>query len=400
MKEPLWTPSPEKIAAANMTRFIEMVNRKYNKSFNAYDQLYAWSVESIAEFWAAVWEFVGVKASRPYDQVVDDINKMPGAEWFSGAHLNFAENLLRFRDDRPAIVGLTETDRVVRLTHAELYDRAAGMAKALRDFGVVKGDRVAGFMPNIAETVIAMLAATSIGAVWSSCSPDFGIKGVLDRFGQIEPKVLFTADGYYYNGKTFDCLEKVGGILHELPATQKVVVVSLTRDKPDIAGLDRAVLWDDFISPETGLEIEFEQVPFSHPLYIMYSSGTTGKPKCMVQSVGGILLHQLKEHVLHTDMKREDILFYYTTCGWMMWNWLVCSLAVGSTIVLYDGSPFHPDPEGLWEMARPGETDRFRHQRPVHHLPGTGRGPARDQSRSRLFKGRAVHRFAPACGRF
>ncbi len=351
MAKLLWTPSAKKIANANMTRFIDFVNQKFGQSFSDYPALYDWSVESIPDFWAAVWEFMGITSERGYDEVVDDVTKMPGAKWFSGAQLNFAENLLRFRDDRIAIVSTGETGQPVRTTYAELYDKVACLAKALCEAGVRKGDRIGAFMPNIAETVIAMLASTSIGAIWSSSSPDFGIKGVLDRFGQIQPKILFTADGYLYNGKSFDSLEKVSGIVKQLGSTEKVIVIPYVNSNPDLSIVPQAQLWDDFISSETKLAIDFEPVSFSHPLYIMYSSGTTGKPKCMVQSHGGILLHQLKELVLHCDLKREDTLFYYTTCGWMMWNWLVCGLGVGATILLYDGSPFYPDPLGLWRLA-------------------------------------------------
>jgi len=348
----LWAPSRKQVEQANMTRFIKYVNERYGKRFsNYYDELYYWSVDAIPDFWAAMWDFLGVIHSKSYEQVVDDPYKMPGARWFKGAELNFAQNLLRYRDNQTALIFKGETKDPRRITYAELYDLVARLAKSLRAAGVQKGDRVAGFMPNMIETVVAMLAATSLGAVWSSCSPDFGIKGVLDRFGQIEPKVLFTADGYFYNGKSFDSLERVGGILKQLPKTEKVVVVPYVNERPDIGGLANAVHWNDFIAPETGLEIDFVQVPFEHPLYIMYSSGTTGKPKCMVQSQGGILLHQLKEQVLHTNLKREDTEFYFTTCGWMMWNWLVSSLGVGATAVLYDGSPFYPDAETLWRMA-------------------------------------------------
>ena len=348
----LWQPSEERIKNSNMYRFIEYINKRYGKSFSAYHELYEWSVTSIPDFWAAMWDFAEIKASRGYTQVVDDFGKMPGAQWFNGAELNLAENLLRYRDNQTALVSKGETQDSRRISYAQLYDQVARLARSLREAGVTKGDRVAGFMPNMAETVIAMLAATSIGAVWSSCSPDFGIQGVLDRFGQIEPKVLFTADGYSYNGKSFDSLERVAGILKDLPATQKVVVVPYIHPHPDISLVPRAVSWDEFISHEEGLEIQFEQVPFGHPLYIMYSSGTTGKPKCMVQSVGGILINQLKELILHTNVKRGDTIFYFTTCGWMMWNWLVSSLAVGATILLFDGSPFHPDPEVLWRLAQ------------------------------------------------
>lgn len=351
MTKLLWTPSDERRAKANMTRFIDFVNRKYGTSFSDYNGLYEWSVESIPDFWAAMWEFADIKFSRSYDEVVDDVTKMPGATWFKGTELNFAENLLRFRDEQIAIVSKGETGEAVRITYAELYDRVARLAKSLRDAGVQKGDRVGGFMPNIIETVVAMLASVSLGAIWSSSSPDFGIKGVLDRFGQIKPKVLFSADGYSYGGKSFDSLERVAGIVKELPSTEQVVVVPYISTNPDISIVPNAVLWNDFISSEANLSIDFEQVSFSHPLYIMYSSGTTGKPKCMVQSHGGILINQLKEHLLHCDLKREDTLFYFTTCGWMMWNWLVCGLAVGATILLFDGSPFYPDPLVLWQFA-------------------------------------------------
>ncbi len=343
MKEKLWTPSEERIKNANMTRFIEFVNRRYGKRFSSYDELYQWSIEDIPDFWECVWDFGEVKASRGYDIVVDDLRKMPGARWFIGARLNFAENLLRYRDDHIALIFKGEGREVMRMTYAELYDSVSRLSKSLRDMGVTKGDRVAGFMPNMMETVIAMLATASIGALWSSCSPDFGIGGVLDRFGQIEPRVLFTADGYWYGGKGFDSLERIRGILKELHSIEKVVVIPYAEKEPDISHIPNSVLYGDFISRESGLDIEFEQVPFDHPLYIMYSSGTTGLPKCMVHGVGGTLIQHIKELKLHTDLKREDTIFYFTTCGWMMWNWLVSSLSLGAGLVLYDGSPFDPD---------------------------------------------------------
>ena len=351
MTQPLWSPSPEQIRDSNLTRFIQYVNQRFAKKFSTYDDLYEWSVTEIADFWKTWWDFAEVRASRECDTVIDDPKRMPGASWFIGAQLNFTENLLRYRDGQTALVFIGEGQKPVRVSYADLYRQVARMAKGLKEAGVKKGDRVVGFMPNMTETVIAMLAAASMGAIWSSCSPDFGIKGVLDRFGQIEPKILFTADGYFYNGKSHDSLERVAGILEDLPATEKVVVVPYINQTPDISALPKAVLWGDFISDDDKVELTFEQVSFSHPLYIMYSSGTTGKPKCMVQSQGGILLHQMKEHILHCDLKRDDVLFYFTTCGWMMWNWLVCGLSVGSTLVLYDGSPFYPDSEVLWRMA-------------------------------------------------
>jgi len=352
MPKRLWTPSEERIQNTNLYRFMNIINETYNQNFSEYEPFYQWSIENIPDFWARLWEFAKIKSSTPYDQVVDDVGKMPGAKWFSGARLNFAENLLRYKDDHTALIfkGEDRVDR--RMTYAELYDEVASVARSLKQAGVRTGDRVVGFMPNMPETVIAMLAATSMGATWSSCSPDFGIKGVLDRFGQIKPKVLFTADGYFFKGKQLDSLERISSILKELPSIETVVVVPFTVKDPDIRSISNAVLYDDFKSPAPPPEIEFEQLPFDHPLYIMYSSGTTGLPKCMVQSAGGILVHHLKELMLHTDLKREDTIFYFTTCGWMMWNWLVSSLAVGATIVLYDGNPFHPDPGALWKMAQ------------------------------------------------
>jgi acetoacetyl-CoA synthetase len=347
----LWQPSADFTENSNMVRFMNEANRRHRLFLSTYQELWQWSVDHIADFWGLFWEFSGIIASKPYAQVVDDPGKMPGARWFPGAELNFAENLLRHRDDQTALVFQGEGQPLESYTYRQLYDEVSRMAQALKAAGVTQGDRVAGFMPNMPQTIIAMLAAVSLGAIWSSSSPDFGIKGVLDRFGQIEPKVLFTADGYFYNGKAFDSLEKVGGILRQLPMVEKVVVVGYTTTDPDLAKVPNAVSWNSFLTPYSPAEIDFVQVPAEHPLYVMYSSGTTGKPKCMVQSHAGILTNQLKEHLLHCDLRREDVLFYFTTCGWMMWNWLVCGLGVGATLVLYDGSPFHPGPDVLWKLA-------------------------------------------------
>jgi acetoacetyl-CoA synthetase len=335
-----------------MYRFMMQVNEKYDRDFSDYDSLYQWSIEEIADFWEAMWEFADIRASKPYDQVVDDPGKMPGAKWFSGARLNFAENLLRYRDDHIALIFRGEDQENRRLTYAELYDEVARVAKSLREAGVQVGDRVAGFVPNMPEAIIAMLAATSLGATWSSCSPDFGIKGVLDRFGQIKPKVLFTANGYWFKGQGLDSLGRVSDILKDLPSIEKVVVVPYTEQEPDIAGVPNAVHYRDFKSSDEGLKIDFEQLPADHPLYIMYSSGTTGLPKCMVQGSAGILINHLKEHILHTDLRRDDTIFYFTTCGWMMWNWLTSALGVGASVVLFDGNPFHPDAGSVWQMAQ------------------------------------------------
>ncbi len=352
MAKLLWEPTEEQIKQSNMYRFMKFINETHHQNFKGYAPLYNWSVENIADFWAALWEFADIIHSKRYDQVIDNASKMPGAHWFSGAELNFAENLLRYRDDRVALIFKGEGQPSIRLTYAQLYDEVARLAKPLKDLGIQPGDRVVGFMPNMPESMIAMLAATSLGATWSSCSPDFGIKGVLDRFGQIKPRVLFTANGYSFKGKTIDSLERISNILKELPSIEKVVVVPYTEQKADIRAVANAVHYQDFRSSESGLEIEFKQLPFEHPLYIMYSSGTTGLPKCMVQSAGGILMHHLKELMLHTDLKRADTIFYFTTCGWMMWNWLTSSLAVGASLILYDGNPFHPHPGVLWEMAQ------------------------------------------------
>jgi acetoacetyl-CoA synthetase len=352
MAKKLWQPSEERIKSSNMYRFMNHINEKYGQNFTEYESLYQWSIQNIPVFWATMWDFAEIIASKPFTEVVDHLTAMPGANWFSGAKLNFAENLLRYRDDHVAFIFKGEDQDSIKITYAELYNEVAGVAKALKDAGVQVGDRVGGFMPNMPQTVIAMLASTSIGAVWSSCSPDFGIKGVLDRFGQIKPKILFAANGYSFKGRKFDSLERVTDILRDLPSIEKVVVVPYTEGDPDISAVPNAVLYGDFISPDAGSEMEFHQLPANHPLYIMFTSGTTGLPKCMVQSAGGVLIHHIKELMLHSDLKREDTIFYFTTCGWMMWNWLVSSLAVGATLVLFDGNPFHPDSGALWKMAQ------------------------------------------------
>jgi acetoacetyl-CoA synthetase len=350
MLKPLWEPSEQRIKDSNMYRFMQSVNQTHGINCTDYNELYQWSVENIEAFWAEMWRFAGIKASKEYQRVIDDPIRMPGAHWFTTSRLNFAENLLRYRDEKTALIFRGEDTVRRSLTYKELYAATAKVAAALRQAGIVAGDRVVGFMPNMPESIIAMLAATSIGAIWSSCSPDFGIKGVLDRFGQTRPRILFTTDGYYFKGKALDSLAKISKIIKEIPSIEKIIVVPYTRETPDLSNLPGAINYVDFSSNDAS-EIEFAQLPFEHPLYIMYSSGTTGLPKCMVQSAGGVLLHQLKELLLHTDLKRDDTIFYFTTCGWMMWNWLTTSLAVGATLVLYDGNPFHPGPDALWRMA-------------------------------------------------
>jgi acetoacetyl-CoA synthetase len=351
MNKPIWEPGNERIERANMNRFMRFVRESTgNEDIRRYSPLYEFSVRYPEKFWPLVWEFCGIRASGDYTPVLVDADKMPGARWFPQVRLNFAQNLLRYKDDRAAIVFRNEWGHKRELTYAELHAEVGRLSHALRQAGVGNGDRVAGFMPNVPETVIAMLAATSLGAVWSSCSPDFGINGVVDRFGQIEPKVLFTTDKYGYGGKRFDCLEKMRSVLERIPSIQKLVVVPYSGDALALDGLRGAVSWAEFTGTEDHAP-HFEMLPFDHPIYIMYSSGTTGVPKCIVHGAGGTLIQHLKELVLHTDVKREDHLFYYTTCGWMMWNWMVSGLAVGATLVLYDGSPSHPDSNVLWDLA-------------------------------------------------
>ena len=333
-----------------MNQFRLFANKKYGMELDNYRDLYNWSVNEITHFWEAVWSFGKPVVSKDYHQVVDDDSKMPGAKWFSGARLNFAENLLRRRDNHTAILSRGEGKDDRKISYNELYSEVEKMAAALREAGVEQNDRVAGFLPNIPEAVVAMLGAASLGAVWSSSSPDFGIKGVLDRFRQIEPKVLFAADGYQYNGKRINSLDKLKEILTELPSVEKVVVIPFESENLDLSGINRGVLYGEFL-PAKAPSLEFAQLPFDHPLYIMYSSGTTGLPKSIVHGAGGTLLQHMKELRLHGDISDRETVFYFTTCGWMMWNWLVSNLALGASIVLYDGSPFHPDPSAMWQMA-------------------------------------------------
>ncbi|MDE0206785.1 MAG: acetoacetate--CoA ligase, partial [Candidatus Tectomicrobia bacterium] len=351
MSRLLWTPSPERVAGANLTLFTDTVNSEHGLALAGYDALYDWSISHIPDFWEAVWKFVGILHSEPYTSVLED-PKMPGATWFKGARLNFAENLLRYRDDRPALVSVREGGDVAsRLTYAELYSQVARVAGFLRQAGVTVGDRVAGYLPNCEETVVAMLAAASLGAVWSSCSPDFGFKSVLERFGQIEPKVLFAADGYRYHGRNYETLSRAAEVARGIESLAHVVIVPFVDDMPDISDVPRALPWAEVLN-NPAESIEFAQLPFNHPLYIMYSSGTTGVPKCIVHGAGGTLVQHAKEHVLQTDVGRDDTVFYFTTCGWMMWNWLVSALFTGARVVLFDGSPGYPDLSVMWRMAQ------------------------------------------------
>jgi acetoacetyl-CoA synthetase len=367
-QEPLWIPPPERVARASLTAFIERVRGDHRPDIHDYRALHRWSVEAPEHFWPAVWRFCGVIATEregkePWDAVGIGLDHMAppdpaiGPSWFPGARLNFAENLLRHADTRTALVSWNESGRRSELTYQELHREVARVASALRAHGVGPGDRIAGFMPNIPETVIAMLGATSLGALWSSCSPDFGADGVVDRFGQIAPRILFCADGYRYAGREIDCLDRVVAIAGRIPSIERVIVVPYLRERPHIAPVPGSTLWADWLdAPANSLcgraeRMAFERFPFDHPAYILYSSGTTGLPKCMVHGAGGTLLQHRKEHTLHADLTLEDRLFYFTTCGWMMWNWLVSGLAAGATLVLYDGAPTAPRPDMLWTLA-------------------------------------------------
>lgn len=351
MPKLLWTPSQERVQQANMTRFVRFVNDKYGLKIESYKELHQWSVDKIEDFWAALWDFVELKYSRRYDLVVRDLNRFPGAEWFPGARLNFAENLLRYRDDSPAFVFRGETQQTSRLTFAELFDETARLARSLRSIGVRPGDRVCAYMPNLIETAVAMLATTSLGAVWSSCGAELGPEAVLDRFGQIEPKVMFTVDGYFYKGRAYNTLSNAEKVAGHVASIEKIVVAGYVNERPGIPNLRKFVTYDEFLSASEA-RAEFEQLPFDHPVYIMFSSGTTGKPKCMVQSAGGVLLNHLKELILHSDLKRTDRISYITSPSWMMWNWLLSSLAVGAMIILYDGNPAYPDWGTMWKLIQ------------------------------------------------
>jgi acetoacetyl-CoA synthetase len=380
----LWKPSEECVKQANMTRFIKFVNEEHGLKISSYKELYNWSVENIPSFWAAMWEFGEIIASRKYDKVIEDLSKFPGAKWFTGARLNFAENLLRYKDNEVAFKFRGETQKSVKMTYAELYDQVARLAKALRETGVSSGDRVVAYMPNLMETAIAMLAATSIGATWASCGADLGASAAVDRLGQIEPKVLFTADGYWYKGKTFNTLLNAQTIANEIPSLKKVVVVSYTQQKPDINNIPNSIHYEDFLSSEKQLKIQFEQLPFDHPVYIMFSSGTTGKPKCMVQGAG-VLINHLKELILHTDLKREDTIMYITSCSWMMWNWLLSSLSVGATVVLYDGNPLYPDVGAMWKLIQDEKITIFGCSASyINYLRSQGAKPGKDCDLSSL----------------
>jgi acetoacetyl-CoA synthetase len=358
--ELLWTPSPESVERSNMTRYARWLAAERGLDFKGdYDRLWRWSVEELEELWGSIWDFFEVNASTPYTEVLAE-RKMPGARWFDGAHLNYAEHLLRGKPrERPAILHASERRELDSLSWGELREQVSRVAAALRELGVGPGDRVVAYMPNVPETVVGFLATASLGAIWSSCSPDFGAGSVVDRFAQIEPKILFCVDGYRYNGRDFDRTEVVAGLQTEMPSLERTVVLRYLGTDPDLSALRDVIDWNDLLDAGAGQPLSFEEVPFDHPLWVLYSSGTTGLPKAIVHGHGGILLEHLKKLSLHVDAQEGDRLFWFTTTGWMMWNFLVGGLLTDAAIVLYDGSPGHPDMGVLWDVAERTEMTCF-----------------------------------------
>lgn len=359
MSKPLWQPSAQSVARSRMSAFARFAREHAGapdtddaRGFD-YAKLHRWSIDEPGAFWMAVWSFCEIRGDGPGASALiscNDDNDMRDARWFPDAQLNFAENLLRRQDESPALVCLDESGRRRELSHAELSRQVASLAAHLREIGVVRGDRVAAVLPNGPEAVIAMLATTSLGGIWSSCSPDFGTEGILDRFGQIEPKILFAVDHYGYGGKIFETMTRIREVVDGLPSVRETVIASSQTPAAGVEDLPNARDFDALVNSNPGAELHFERFPFDHPIAILYSSGTTGKPKCIVHGAGGTLLQHMKEHQLHTNLSKGDKIFYYTTCGWMMWNWLVSALACEATLILYDGSPFHPDGMRLFEL--------------------------------------------------
>ncbi|OUU35703.1 MAG: acetoacetate--CoA ligase [Cellvibrionales bacterium TMED49] len=347
----LWKPTQEQIMNSNLQRFMDSLSNTHSIRFPNYNEFHKWSVEDPENFWSAVWTHTAIKSSVNFSRVLVEGDKFPGARWFSGARLNYAENLLRTSSEKVAVIGRLEDGTRTTITYQQLYRRVEQCAAAIRSKGVKSGDRVAGFLPNVIESIISMLAVSSIGAIWSSCSPDFGLNGVVDRFGQIKPKLLIACDGYFYNGKTIDCFKLVKELCKQLKSIQCLVIVPVIGTFETSGTSELGILFENFLVKENTPKLVFEQLPFDHPLFIMFSSGTTGAPKCIVHGAGGTLIQHLKEHRLHVNLTSHDKMFFFTTCGWMMWNWLVSALASEVTLVLFDGSPFYPMPKSLFDLV-------------------------------------------------
>ena len=351
MRELLWTPSEEVQKASNMYAFMELVNREKGRNYRNYRELYRFSVDEPEAFWDILFRYLDIVHSVGYERTVDDIHRFPGAKWFPGCRLNYAENLLRHEANDEACLIFRGEDKVRRvLTWKEVKEQTFRLATALRELGVGAGDAVSAYLPNLPETIIAMLATAAVGGVWCSCATDIGPGAAFDRLGQVSPKVLFTTDGYYYKGKEFDTLPNAAQVAARMEGLKKVVVVHYAGNTVDVANVPNAVLYEDFLAKAVPEPFVYEQREFNDPTVVMFSSGTTGKPKCMVQSVGGLLINQLKELVLHHDMKPSDRMLYITTCSWMMWNWQAATLGAGSSIVLYDGNPSYPDLDAIWKV--------------------------------------------------
>ncbi|HKV43332.1 MAG TPA: acetoacetate--CoA ligase [bacterium] len=346
----LWEPTAQDRARATITKYLAWLGTTRGRMFGSYEELWRWSVTDLEGFWASIWEFFDVRSHHAYTRVLAD-RRFPGATWFPGAAINYAEHALRRRDEHPAVLSHSEVRPPATLTYAQLYGETAAVTSALRQMGVRHGDRVVAYMPNISETLVAFLATASLGAIWSSCPPEFGIRSVIDRFQQIEPKVLFAVDGYRYGGASYDRMEAVAELQRRLPTVTATVLVPYLREVPPQDGLSNVRLWAEVVARPGDSALDFQPVPFDHPLWVLYSSGTTGLPKAIVQGHGGILLEHLKALALHMNLTSEDRFFWFTTTGWMMWNFLISGLLLGMTVVLYDGSPHHPDLRALWRLA-------------------------------------------------